>query len=97
MNTDLVAQPRTGLGSGFMDAAMLVLWAGVQLAFGLAFMTQPAAETGGSVVARCDRIAQIVSNRKHASPDAQWRRERESAFTACLEGPDGYARSQGIQ
>jgi hypothetical protein len=97
MNTDLVVPPRAGLGSGWMDAAMLVLWGGVQLAFGLAFMTQPAAETTGSAVARCDHIAQIVSSRTHAAPDAQWRRERESAFTACLEGPDDYARSQGIQ
>ena len=97
MNTDLVVQPRASLGSGWMDAAMLVLWGGVQLAFGLAFMTQPAAETTGSAVARCDHMAQIVSSRKHAAPDAQWRREREGAFNACLEGPDNYARSQGIQ
>ena len=97
MNSDLAIQPRVGLGSGLMDAAMLVLWGGVQLAFGLAFMTQPAAETRGSAVARCDHMAQIVSSRKHAAPDAQWRREREGAFTACLEAPDAYARSQGIQ
>jgi hypothetical protein len=97
MNTDLVVQHRAGLGSGWMDAAMLVLWGGVQLAFGLAFMTQPAAETTGSAVARCDHMAQIVSSRKRAAPDAQWRREREGAFNACLEGPDDYARSQGIQ
>ena len=96
MNTEL-AVPRTGLGTGLMDAAVIVLWGGVQLAFGLAFVAQPAADATGSVVARCDRMAQIVSTRMHATPDAQWRREREGAFAACMEGPDVYARSHGVQ
>ena len=96
MNTELVV-PRAGLGSGWMEAAVIVLWGGIQLAFGLAVVAQPAADATGSAVARCDRMAQIVSSRTHATPDAQWRREREGAFATCMEGPDDYARSHGVQ
>jgi len=98
VNSDsMVGGPRAGRRPGFMEAALIVLWGGIQVALGLAWIHQPTGDTAGSTVTRCDRMAQVISSRNHAIRDAQWRRERESEFAACLEGPDTYARSRGIQ
>ncbi len=99
MNTNLmVVEPRAGRWPGLIEAAVIILWGVVQAAaFDLAWTNQPAGDAAESVVARCDRIAQIVSSRNHEARDSQWRRERESAFAACLEGPGSYARSHDVQ
>jgi len=100
-NNSRAVEPDTNKVSGLIEVTVIVLWGGLQAAaLGIAWSKQPAAGTTHSVVARCDRLAQIVSTRNLASSgDAhgvQWRRGRENAFSACLEDPDRFSRLQDV-
>ena len=98
MNKDLmVIAPRADRWPGLIEVATIVLWGGLSIAFGIAWLSQRDFDEAGSVVARCDRLAQAVSGRSHAAHDAQWRRERSNAFESCLQDPDVYAHSQSVQ
>jgi hypothetical protein len=103
MNKNLVATaPGTSRWPDLIAGALVVLWGGLMgVALASDLSNLPSRDSAGSVVARCDRMAQIVSNRTSAgSRDArgpQRRRERESAFASCLEDPDGFERSRVIQ
>jgi len=59
--------------------------------------SSPSADTRAeAVVARCDRLAQIASNRiaegRGNARNADRRRERQRAFQICLDGPDHFER-----
>lgn len=93
----MASEPGAGRGPGLIEVAVIVLLGGALGGFGIAWVNLPVADAAGRTVARCDRMAQIVSSRNHAARDAQWRRERESEFAACLEDPVRFARVQGVQ
>lgn len=93
----MASEPGAGRGPGLIEVAVIVLLGGVLVGSGLAWVNLPVVDAAGHAVAHCDRMAQIISSRNYAARDAQWRRERESAFAACLENPEGFARAQGVQ
>jgi hypothetical protein len=49
-----------------------------------------------NVVTRCDRLAQIASNRRESGTldptSAAWRRARNKALETCLENPPAFER-----
>ena len=100
MNRNLIFAARgASRWSDLIAVVLIVVWGGL---LGVALASERLGmPSGRGVVARCDRMAQIVSNRTAAgSVDArgsQQRRERENAFASCLEDPDGFAHSRVIE
>jgi len=95
-------KPSAGLRPELIESAVTIpLFAVLALALAVAWWIKPATSAAETTVARCDRMAQIVSSRTTANTranlSAQWRRERDSAFAACLEDPEAFARSQVLR
>jgi hypothetical protein len=85
-----------------IQGALIVLWCSIAgVAFASELLFPSTRDSADGVVARCDRLAQVVSNRTSSGPgdarSSQRRRERESALATCLEDPDGFAHSQGVR
>lgn len=100
MNRNLIFAARgASRWSDLIAVVLIVVWGGL---LGVVLASERLgmpSERG--VVARCDQMAQIVSNRTMARLDdprgSQRRRERENAFASCLDDPAGFVHSRVIE